>query len=79
MNVEFVYPPDSVDVIESADLQCVPAISDIVNIKGEIYRVYSREWCVFDRPYIDPTKVGVIVNLLKDEVEEHIKKKKGKK
>lgn len=81
MNVEFVFPADSAEVIDSANIPSAPSVSDKVNIKGVHYRVYNTEWYVFDKAYnTGEDKVGIIVHLIKDEIEEHAKKKsKGKK
>lgn len=75
MNVEFIYPPDSSEVLFSADLNAVPGVAQKVNHNGKHYRVYSVEWCLFeDRKYEDPSRVGVLINLLLDEIEEHAKR-----
>lgn len=76
MNIEFVYPPDSTEVIASIEANSAPSLADRVSIGDTTYRVYSVEWCIFlDK--LD-NKMGVLVNLIKDDVEKYRKAKEIK-
>ncbi len=74
MNIEFVYPPDSTEIVASVEANSVPSLADKINIDGNMYRVYSIEWCIFSDKPADH-KMGVLVNLIKDEVEKYVRSK----
>lgn len=72
MYVEFVCPPDSSEVLVGVDMDSVPRVADRVYIKKVNYRVYSVEWV-----YLEGAKAcNPLVNLIVDEIEEQVKKKK---
>lgn len=77
MNIEFIYPPDSTEVIASVEANSAPSLADRVSIGDITYRVYSVEWCIFlDKP-VD-NRMGVLINLIKDDVEKYRKTKETK-
>jgi len=69
--VEFVFPPDSCEVIAQVEMGAVPRVADSVYIGGIDYRVYNVEWVHIE----DTGQCNPLVNLLKDEIEEHTKKR----
>lgn len=69
--VEFVYPPGSVNVIAGVEMGAVPRVAERIHIDSIDYRVYNVEWIYIK----DNNECNPIINLVKDEVEKHIRKK----
>ena len=79
MNIEFIHPPESINVIGSVESVSVPSITDKVHIDGIVYRVYNVEWHIWtDKAYTDPSRMGVIVNLIEDDIDKYRKIKEVK-
>lgn len=44
MYIEFIYPANSYEIIETAEAECVPRASEIVSINGTDYLVKSVQY-----------------------------------
>ena len=73
--IEFCLP-DSTEIIDSSYSYGVPRVADRVSLKGVPYRVYSVKWVAMHE--MPNRKLGVIIEVIEDEIEIHTKLKKNK-
>ena len=60
MYIEFVCPPHSYEVIESAEAPAVPRKGEIVRIKSKRYEVHSVEWTIMQQCTVEKTCCPVV-------------------